>query len=81
MPYTQIPLYRCNLHFGLPAARRCGSIRICEAAVLFAKGAAVRSGPTCFACHVTLLDMCSHPCTCGHAVSHTFDVSHSSLGL
>ena len=53
----------------------------CEAAVLFAKGAAVRSGPTCFACHVTLLDMCSHPCTCGHAVSHTFDVSHSSLGL
>ena len=51
----------------------------CEAAVLFAKGfakgAAVRSGPTCFACHVTLLDMCSHPCTCGHAVSHTFDVS------
>ena len=59
--------------------------KVCEAAVLFAKGfakgAAVRSGPTCFACHVTLLDMCSHPCTCGHAVSHTFDVSHSSLGL
>ena len=28
MPYNYIPLYRRNLHFGLPAARRCGSIRI-----------------------------------------------------
>ena len=28
MPYNYIPLYRRNLHVGLPAARRCGRIRI-----------------------------------------------------
>ena len=32
MPY-KYPLYRCNLHFGLPATRRCGRIRIKSSAI------------------------------------------------
>ena len=52
----------------------------CEAAVLFAKRAAVCSNPTCFACHATLFDLCSHPCTWAMLrVIHTFDVCQFAI--
>ena len=85
MPYNYIPLYRRNLHFGLPAARRCGSIRIKSSTI---QSNRKRAGKTTFSLEnaqsfwlsLPFLDEILHLFTLSHTTQAAFSLSMVGTG-
>ena len=76
-----IPLKMCSLHFGLPAARRCGSIRIKSSTVQIENAQEKSRFPwkmhNRFGCHSRFLDEILHLFTLSHATEAAFSLSRS----